>query len=1334
MKGATVATTIIKRPVRQPAPELPTGEVVLDAPPEVPEPTAKSWTRSLMILPMVCMAGAMMLMMVATRLIRMGPIVYFAGALFGIGIVGMVLFMVLNQQNQGPGKQEMAANRRRYLRKLSQLRAQVRQTIAQQRKAMFYRHPDPDKLWSTAQSARLWERRPGDWDYGVIRIGVGKQELATKLIPPDTKPVDELEPLCAMALRRFVTRYATVSDLPVALALRGFARIYVTGDRERTRGFARALAAQLGAFHAPGDMFTAFCIHPDDRPAWDWVKWLPHAMHPDKLDGVGQLRLLAPSVTALEAMLDNVIANRPRFDPTSAPMEGNAHVVVFLDSGDLSGSEHLLIEGGVEGVTVVDFATPPPRLLDQTTLVLNIADDGTLTSRTIDGEGRVGRADALSLPGITGLARELAPLRLSALSISEQPLASTMELTDLLGIGDPYELDLTGSWGTRSTRARLRVPVGIYPDGRPLELDLKESAQDGMGPHGLLVGATGSGKSELLRTLVLALAVTHSPEILNLVLVDFKGGATFTRLDQLPHTSAVITNLADQLQLVDRMLDAIQGELMRRQELLRTAGNYASQRDYERARATGAPLAPLPALLVIVDEFSELLTARPDFIDMFVQIGRVGRSLGVHLLLASQRLDEGKLRGLESHLSYRIGLRTFSAMESRTVLGVPDAYQLPRSPGHGFLKTEADALNRFRAAYVSGRHQRGGRAGGTTAGDDRRAVPIQDYSTGYVVPQVAEEPAAAPPPTAADDHEPPGETLLDVLVAQMEGKGTPAHQVWLPPLAEPPTIDQLLAPLGPDFERGLTTADRTRHGALQAIAGVIDKPFEQKREPFWLDLARGGGNVAVAGGPRSGKSTVLRTVIGSLALTHTPREVQFFCLDFGGGGLAALRSLAHVSGVALRRDRDVVRRSIGEAQTLLAEREQRFATLGIDSMATYRRLLRTGQVPDDRFGDVFLVIDGWQTIRAEFEDLEPAMVEVVNRGLGFGIHVVATASRWMDFRSNVRDMFGTKLELKLGEAIDSQVGRRQAASVPEQSPGRGLTTDGFHFLAGVPRIDGKSTDDALADGVAHLVASVNEAWQAEPAARVRLLPAELPYSALPRSDRSQGVPIGIAERDLQPVHLNFAKDPHLLLFADVQCGKSSFLRVVASGIMSQYSPEQAQIAVIDYRRSLLGLVPDEYLVGYASNTGLVQQMVQLTADVMKKRLPGGNITPEQLRDRSWWTGPELFVLVDDFDLVATSPHSNPLAPLLDYLTQGRDIGLHLLVVRRSGGAARAIYDPVIARIRDLASPGILMSGSREEGPLLGNMRAQQLPPGRGWLITRDKSAQLVQLAHLPPAG
>ena len=295
-----------------------------------------------------------------------------------------------------------------------------------------------------------------------------------------------------------------------------------------------------------------------------------------------------------------------------------------------------------------------------------------------------------------------------------------------------------------------------------------------MGPHGLLIGATGSGKSELLRTLVLGLAATHDSESLNFVLIDFKGGATFASMDKLPHTAAMITNLESELPLVDRMNDALEGELNRRQELLRRAGNFASLRDYEKARAAGAPLAPLPVLLVICDEFSELLQKKPEFIDLFVQIGRVGRSLGVHLLLASQRLEEGRLRGLDTHLSYRIGLRTFSAMESRSVLGVPDAYELPRSPGHGYLKSGTDPLVRFKAAYVSGRPKSARPARRPQSVVQQQVLP---FGSSYLAPRepVAEEVVVEEPEPTLDR---PQDSLFQLVVDRLRGQGPPAREVW----------------------------------------------------------------------------------------------------------------------------------------------------------------------------------------------------------------------------------------------------------------------------------------------------------------------------------------------------------------------------------------------------------------------------------------------------------------------------------------------------------------------------------------------------------------------------
>ncbi|HEY3502792.1 MAG TPA: type VII secretion protein EccCa [Actinocatenispora sp.] len=1319
-----MGTTIIKRPARRPAPELPAGEVILEPPPEAPSPTGKNWTRMLMILPMFAGTAAMGLLIGAGS---GGPLRYLAGGMYGVSVLGM-LGMMLVSQGGGKSKKEMIEARRQYMRQLSQVRAQVRQTIRQQQEAMHYRHPKPDTLWSAIGSTRLWERRVRDWDFAIIRIGVGPQEIATPLVPPQTRPVDELEPLCAAALRRFVTTYSIVPDLPVAVALKGFSRIYLRGAEHDVRGLVRAMIAQYVTFHAPDDALLACCAGDDRRREWEWIKWLPHALHPEKTDAVGQLRLVTPSVTALEAMLGDVLSSRSRFDPNGA-LVGGPHLFAIIDGGDVAGSDHLMTEGGMEGVTILNLSDPPPRVLDQSTLVLDLAPDGTLSSTTMDGHDTIGHADILGLPEAEGLARQLSALRLSVASRSDQPLSNELGLAELLELGDPYELELANTWVPRPTRDRLRVAIGVGPDGRPVELDLKESAQDGMGPHGLLVGATGSGKSELLRTLVLALAVTHSSEVLNFVLVDFKGGATFTTLDRLPHTSAVITNLADELSLVDRMLDAIQGELIRRQELLRKAGNYASQRDYERARAAGVPLSPLPSLLIICDEFSELLTAKPDFIDMFVQIGRVGRSLGVHLLLASQRLEEGRLRGLETHLSYRIGLRTFSSMESRVVLGSPDAYELPRSPGHGYLKMGTEGMTRFKAAYVSGVYHKGIRTRRDTEG--RPVDPVQAYSSFYHAPQVREDPDAAK--AAKPDDEEVGETLLDVMVARMEGQGVPAHQVWLPPLDEPPTLDQMLSPIVSSPQRGLGTSNPELQGGLNGVVGIVDKPFEQRRDLLWLDLAGAGGNVAVTGGPQSGKSTAIRTLIGSVALTHTPREAQFYCLDFGGGTLAGLRSLPHVGGVANRRDLDQVRRTIAEIRGLMSDREQMFADNSIEGIAAYREAKRRGGFANDPFGDVFLVIDGWATLNTEFESLMPAVTEIVNQGLGYGVHVIVSCNRWMELRPAVRDSFGTKLELRLGDPSDSAINRRAALNVPEQTPGRGLTPDAMHFLVGLPRIDGQQDATNLSDGVMKFVQQVRNDWQAPPAPQVRLLPEELPYSSLPApgSDGRTGVPIGIAETDLQPVYLDMTADPHFLLFGDVESGKSTFLRTVARGITQRYTPDEARIIMVDYRRSLLGSVSGDHLIGLGSSAESTSDLIRQVVAAMRDRLPGPNITAEELRNRSWWRGPELYVLIDDYDLVATG-QTNPVAPLLEFLAQGRDIGLHVLVTRRAGGASRAMFDPVISRIRDVASPGIVMSGPRDEGPLLGNVRPQILPPGRGWFVTRRHGAQMVQLAWLPP--
>jgi S-DNA-T family DNA segregation ATPase FtsK/SpoIIIE len=1341
-----VSTVIYRRPARQQPPQLPRGEVLLESPPEITETAGGGLGSVLVFLPMLAGMGAMGLMFARPGA---GPLGIVTAVLFAVSMGGMMIGQVGRGSNEK--RRKLDGDRRDYARYLAQVRHRVRKAAQQQREASLWRNPDPDALWAVAMSSRLWERRPGDDDFATVRVGVGVQRLTVALVPPQTKPVEDLEPLSAGSLRRFLRTHGTVDQVPVAVSLRSFGRVILDGDPRPVRELARAVVAQLAVFHSPDDLQIVICAGRDRMASWDWVKWLPHALHQSLTDACGPVRLYAESLAEVERLVPE-IGQRSRFAGTSSTCP---HVVVVLD-GVGPQPDSPLAATDVDGVTLLDLDGVLAADAPSGTLRLRVTPDAVVRlSRDRTGDevrSPLGRTDRLSITRAEALARLIAPRR-SGLGgdAEEEVLSRDLGLMQLLGLGDARRLDVAATWRPRPSRDRLRVPIGVGPSGEAVELDIKEAAQAGMGPHGLVVGATGSGKSELLRTLVLGLAVTHSCEALNFVLVDFKGGATFARLEDLPHTSAVITNLADDLALVDRMRDALEGELNRRQELLRSAGNYANVKDYERARENGAPLTPIPSLFVVVDEFSELLTAKPDFIDLFIMIGRIGRSLGVHLLLASQRLEEGRLRGLDTYLSYRIGLRTFSGLESRVVLGVPDAYELPSAPGHGYLKVDTTTMLRFKAAYVSGTYT-GPRTGSAMA-PGAAGHGVLGFSIGYLAPvpdpnapdpnapdpnaPATQQTGPAQPPNPDPDPDPDGETVLDVVVDRLNGHGAPARQVWLPPLAEPPTLDQLLLPLGVDPAYGLCPLGWTGRGRLQVPVGLVDKPYYQRRDPLWLDLSGAGGHVAVVGGPQSGKSTVVRDLVTGLALTHTPAEVQLYCLDFGGGSLGALLGLPHVGSVAGRLAPDLVRRTMAEVNNLLERREQLFAAQGIDSMATYRRMKAAGQITADPYGDVFLVVDGWGTLRTDFEPLEQDITSIAARGLGYGVHVVVAATRWTEIRPALRDLLQTRIELRLGDPSESEIDRRIAVNVPQLTPGRGLTPDKLHFLSALPRIDSTPSAEGLVDGVADLVARLSQAWTGARAPVVQLLPQQLPYTDLPRpgshavAATAQGaLPIGIDENALAPVYLDLRADPHLVVFGEARCGKTNVLRVICEQVAARYSPDEAKLIVLDYRHNLLDVVGRPHTLGHGFTAAHATSIVGQVITGLSKRLPPADITPDRLRARDWWHGPELFFIVDDYDLVATGSGS-PLTPLLDLLPLARDIGMHVILTRAMGGAGRAMFEPVIQRLRETGSPALIMSGSKDEGGLFGNVRPEPLPPGRGRLVTRQ-GVRLVQTAYLPP--
>lgn len=1261
---------------RDPLPSLPQGSLHVDAVPAAQKPQAVPMLR--ILLPVV---------MIAVLVLLVGVMFFGGGSVSGVGMSPMLLIfplmmvMSMAMMFMPQGQQADADDTRRtYLRHLDVIRDKAENNADKQRAHQLARHPHPEDLHARLSTRRLWERAGDDNDVLQVRLGLGEAELCTPVEVSESGAPEDLDPVCAVSVRRTVDQVSQVADLPIVVQLQAFSCIGVSGIR--ARALARALLAQLVVHHGPETVGISV-VDNSTTQNWEWLKWLPHTRRPDD----AQYRIL---------LVDDV--------PTT-------------------GTEDFLVDD--EWTTIIDInsrSTTALGIRAEMEGLLLFADD-ELAVQTEAGLENLGLADGLADGQLYALAKGLAKYS-RPYATSSAGETTRNEMGSLLGIDDLRQLDNSTMWPERERDdRRLTVPIGLGPDKTPVQLDLKESAHGGMGPHGLCIGATGSGKSELLRTLVTALAATHSPEELNFVLVDFKGGATFLGLDSLPHTSAVITNLEDEAVLVDRMFDALSGEMNRRQEVLRKAGNFANVGEYNQARRGGRDdLEPLPALVIIVDEFSELLGQFPDFADLFVAIGRLGRSLHVHLLLASQRLEEGRLRGLDSHLSYRIGLKTFSAMESRQVLGSADAYHLPGQPGAGYVKTDAEELQRFQAAYVSGPLEvpatagagptaRLGRSGAGEVEQETAEAQVIEFSCWADIDQplasehdlIADpagelksagdveaadglEPDDVAEPTnmdaLADAREPAGTTMdavVNAAVATARTRGQEAHQIWLPPL--PKSIE--LA----------SVAERSAR--LTVGIGIIDQPYHQRQDLLEIDFSAHGGHVALCGGPQMGKSTALRTMVASLAATHSTAEARFYVIDLGGGQLETLSRLPHVAGVAGRHQPERIRRVVDEVSGLLSDNTQAHSTV------------KTQQ-------QTFLVVDGWHNIgtsTAEFEDLAEPITQIAADGPSAGIHLLVATPRWNTLRPAIRDLIGTRLELKLAESMDSLCDRKMQDKLPAL-PGRGLSVDKKYLL-----IAQSSNQD-----LAH-IAAVSAERGDEPVAALRVLPERIERGELTAAGTLAdaepagtaavpGLPVAVGGPRLSTLAWDPSASDHFLCVAARGMGKTTTLRTVMAGI-SDLGREQARMVVIDHRRAHLGTIDQDMLAAYSHSAPQTEKVLADAVTTLRQRLPSADISPEQLARRDWWDGPEIYLVIDDYDLVA----DNVLHPLIELIPHARDIGMHLVVARKAGGFNRAAFGPVLSAIRDSQPCVVVLGADKDDGPFFGIKPVPQPSngplPGRG---------------------
>ncbi len=752
-------------PAAMRGPRLTPGEISLTPPDDLGVDIPPSGVQKALPYVMgVCMLG-MIAIMVVTGTRQLSPYML----MMPLMMIMMSMGMVAGHGGGGKKVPEINADRKEYLRYLAGLRPRVTSSASAQVAFFGYHAPHPDDLASLIGTPRQWSRPANADFYAATRIGIGDQPAVDRLMKPaaggelagpSAAPQPYLEPVANMWVVKFLRTHGLIHDCPKLVQLRTFPTIAVGGGTAGAAGLLTAMVCHLAVFHPPDLLQIRVLTEDPDDPDWSWLKWLPHVQHPTETDAAGPVRMI---YTRPDNLSD--LAARGPHTPDSLP--SGPYVVVV----DLTGGRAGFPPDGRAGVTVITLGNHRGS-----NYRIRVGDDGTADDRLPGQQFRqvTSVADRMSAHQAARIARKLAGWSITGTVLDKKGTGiqkkTATEWHQLVGAQTVEEV-VPGRWRmfTDTDRDRLKIPFGHeLKTGNVMYLDIKEGAEFGAGPHGMLIGTTGSGKSEFLRTLILSLVAMHHPDQVNLLLTDFKGGSTFLGMEKLPHTAAVVTNMAEEAELVSRMGEVLTGELDRRQGILRqagikvgAAGALSGVAEYEKYRERGADLPPLPTLFVVVDEFAELLQSHPDFVALFDRICRVGRSLRVHLLLATQSLQTGGARidKLEPNLTYRIALRTTSSHESKSVIGTPEAqYITNKESGVGFLRVGMEDPVKFSTLYTGNtyvpttRAETNGEGNGAAPQTGPKKVRIQQFTAGLVPDEVMVSGAA--PATMQGGHLP----------------------------------------------------------------------------------------------------------------------------------------------------------------------------------------------------------------------------------------------------------------------------------------------------------------------------------------------------------------------------------------------------------------------------------------------------------------------------------------------------------------------------------------------------------------------------------------------------
>ncbi|MFD5722579.1 FtsK/SpoIIIE domain-containing protein [Streptomyces sp. NPDC127036] len=971
--------------------------------------------------------------------------------------------------------------------------------------------PDPATVLSlgTGPRTRLWERRRTDADHLLLRVGTGQMPSEVVLDDPER---DEH--------KRQVTW--TIEDAPVSLPLAERGVVGIAGPGDSAQALGRWAVAQAAVLHSPLDVQFYVLTENSGRDSWDWVRWLPHSRPAGAQDANVLIGTDAETVGArigeLTQLLDarqkaaRANGNKASFsDPDivvvwdgSRRLRSMPGVVRLLREGPAMSmyalcldAEERFLPGECQAIVIAEpkpeehaSARQPARTAPTAPaapggfpsfhawhaaepddsaagagkpLELRLRVEQTGIARVKDV-----RPDFVSSAWCGRLARALSPLRDISGETEDSALPGASRLLDVLQLEPPTSDAITARWrmGGQSTTA----VIGESYDG-PFGIDMRRD-----GPHGLIAGTTGSGKSELLQTIVASLAVANTPENMTFVLVDYKGGSAFKDCVKLPHTVGMVTDL--DAHLVERALESLGAELKRREHIL-AAADAKDIEDYQDLVRRDPSHASVPRLLIVIDEFASMVRDLPDFVTGLVNIAQRGRSLGIHLLLATQRPSGVVSPEIRANTNLRIALRVTDGGESSDVIDSPEAGHISKStPGRAYVRLGHASLVPFQSGRVGGR--RPGAADPAALAPWAGPLDWADLGRAALVKPKAEQ--------REEEEITDLKVLVDAVRDANRVLGIPQqHSPWLPALSETLLLDEVPVPA---FAGG--------PGKLAPAAyGVEDLPADQARRPVVVDFASF-GHLLIGGAPRSGRSQILRTIAGSLARTHSAADVHLYGIDCGNGALNALTRLPHCGAVVGRNQTERVVRLIARLKGELTRRQDLLADAGFADIGEQRAAVPEGE----RLPHIVVLLDrweGWLPTLGEYDhgDLTDQLTAMMREGASVGLHMVMTGDRQI-LSTRIGSLTEDKYGLRLADRSDFSLIGINARKIPEEiPPGRGYRNE-----HGTETQFALLTEDATGQGQAAALSAIGEAAAARDAElprdrrpfRVDVLPTRITFA------------------------------------------------------------------------------------------------------------------------------------------------------------------------------------------------------------------------------------------------